>query len=218
MNILKKLSQWFIQPVIGKRIRRRSVYHYDGIELHLPPGVFHPAYFFSTKFLLQYIRSQNIEGKRLLELGAGNGLISFVAAKYGAVVTASDISSMAVQALRDNAAANQLSLTIIESDLFDAISDQPFDLIAINPPYYPETPRNAFEQAWYCGKDFEYFRKLFPQLFSRMHEAKVLMVLSEECHIEQIRSLAREARLNLTVLVKKKIYWEWNYIFEITRA
>lgn len=219
MRIIKKIAQLFIQPVIRKRIHRTSIYNWKDITLHLPPGIFHPAYFFSTKFLLQYLLKIEVTGKTFLELGAGNGLISIAIAKRGVLVTSTDISTKVIEHLKENSRANNVDLTIIQSDLFDQVPEQLFSIIAINPPYYPKTPRNEFEQAWYCGENFEYFEKLFREL-PNYHgdKSQVLMVLSEECDLKHIRSIAAKNGYDLNLREKKRIYWEMNYIFEIRRA
>lgn len=219
MHIIKKIAQLFIQPVIRKRIHRTSIYNWKDITLHLPPGIFHPAYFFSTKFLLRHLLKMEVIGKAFLELGAGNGLISIVIAKRGALVTSTDISTKVIEHLKENSRANNVDLTIVQSDLFDQVPEQLFSIIAINPPYYPKTPRNEFEQAWYCGENFEYFEKLFREL-PKYHgdKSQVLMVLSEECDLKHIRSIATKNGYDLNLREKKRIYWEMNYIFEIRRA
>ena len=219
MRIIKKIAQLFIQPVIRKRIHRTSIYTWKDITLHLPPGIFHPAYFFSTKFLLQHLMKKDVSGRSFLELGAGNGLISISAAQRGALVSSSDISVKVIELLKENARSNNVELKVIHSDLFDNIAPQQFSIIAINPPYYPKTPRNEFEQAWYCGENFEYFEKLFLQL-PKYHDVKseVLMVLSEECDLSRIKNIAATNNYDLILKEKKRIYWEMNYIFEIRRA
>ena len=219
MRIIKKIAQLFIQPVIRKRIHRTSIYTWKDITLHLPPGIFHPAYFFSTKFLLQHLMKKDVGGRSFLELGAGNGLISISAAQRGALVSSSDISVKVIELLKENARSNKVELKVIHSDLFDNIDPQQFSIIAINPPYYPKTPRNEFEQAWYCGENFEYFEKLFLQL-PKYHDVKseVLMVLSEECDLSRIKNIAATNNYDLILKEKKRIYWEMNYIFEIRRA
>ena len=219
MRIIKKIAQLFIQPVIRKRIHRTSIYNWKDITLHLPPGIFHPAYFFSTQFLLQHLLKLDVAGKTFLELGAGNGLISISSAKRGALVISTDISAKVIDLLKENAISNNVKLTIIQSDLFDNIPEQIISFIAINPPYYPKTPRNEFEQAWYCGENFEYFEKLFHRL-TKYHDGNslVLMVLSEECDLKRIGSIASKNNYTLNLREKKRIYWEMNYIFEIRRA
>ena len=46
-----------------------------------------------------------LENKRFLELGAGSGLISVFAAQQLAIVTATDINHVALEKLKENAAA-----------------------------------------------------------------------------------------------------------------
>ena len=162
---------------------------------------------------------KDVTGSSFLELGAGNGLISISAAKRGAHVSSSDISVKVIDLLKENARSNNVELRVLHSDLFDNIAEQLFSIIAINPPYYPKTPRNEFEQAWYCGENFEYFEKLFLQL-PNYHDVKseVLMVLSEECDLSRIKNIAATNNYDLILKEKKRIYWEMNYIFEIRRA
>lgn len=112
------------------------MYRYGNIRLEIPPQVFHPGFFFSTGLLLRYILTLPLQGKRFLELGAGSGLISIQAAKKGAIVTATDINPVAIDCLRRNCDQNNVTAEIILSDLFAVIPEQPFDIIAINPPYY----------------------------------------------------------------------------------
>lgn len=217
--IFKKLAQWLLQPIIRKRITRADTYVYNGITLFIPAGVFHPKYFFSTKYLLEQLLMLDLKEKLFLELGAGNGLISLSAAKAGAKVISSDINNKAIAALIDNAKTNQLEVQPYISDLFDAIPELSFDIIAINPPYYPKKPRNDFEQAWYCGEDYEYFRRLFPQLKHRIStDTKVFMVLSDTCDIETIKNICTAAGLKFELYHQKKIWWEMEYIYKISTA
>jgi release factor glutamine methyltransferase len=181
------------------------------------PGVFHPGFFFSTKFLISEIEKENLYKKTFLELGAGSGLISFVAEKLGATVISTDISEIALRNLELNKSTLHSKIEIVKSDLFDSIPQTHFDFIIINPPYYPKKVENENQLAWYCGEHFEYFEKLFKQLAQRKTLiGRILMVLSEDCDIIKIRNLARENGFEMKERIKKKFYWEWNYIFEIT--
>jgi release factor glutamine methyltransferase len=191
-------------------------YFYEKITLKIFPGVFHPGFFFSTKFLLHFMEQFDLEGKKILELGAGSGLISFVTEKKGAAVTASDLSEVAVKGLQFNKEKLQSTITIIKSDLFDEIPKQQFDFIFINPPYFPEDPINESQLAWYCGEHFEYFKKLFSQLGGfHIPPCNVIMILSEECNISIIERIASKNGFILKECERKKIWWEWNFIFEI---
>jgi len=183
------------------------------------PGVFHPGLFLSTQYLLEYLKKQNLKGATLLELGAGSGLISLFAANKGSVVTASDISQAAVENIRTNAESNDSPIEVVHSDLFSNIRNSAFDWVVINPPYYPKKPKSEKEFAWYCGENHEYFVRLFAQLPQYIHElSRVVMILSEDCAIDMIRSLARSEGLGMNLVEKRRIWGEWNYIFQIRRG
>ena len=80
--------------------------------------------------------------KYTLELGAGSGLISMQAARNGAMVTATDINPVAIKYLHHNSVQNKIRLDILQSDLFAAIPERLYDIMAINPPYYKKKAGN----------------------------------------------------------------------------
>ncbi len=128
-------------------LRKDRRYTYDGIDLLVKHGVFHPGLFFSTKFLLDTLRGEKLADKTVLELGAGSGLISFWCAARKAKVTATDINPVAIQGLQQNNRWVRPALQqIIQSDLFAHIPVQPFDYLIINPPYYPRRATNDAEK------------------------------------------------------------------------
>ncbi|MDH3633742.1 MAG: 50S ribosomal protein L3 N(5)-glutamine methyltransferase [Gammaproteobacteria bacterium] len=77
--------------------------------------------------------------RRILDLCSGSGCIA-IAAKYhfpDAEVFASDVSLDALEVARTNLELHDLvdEVTLFESDLFDTIPVQQFDVIVCNPPY-----------------------------------------------------------------------------------
>ena len=193
------------------------VYRYSGIAVKIYPGVFHPGFFFSTKVLLEYLQEQPMQGVKVLELGAGSGLISIHCVKRGAVVTASDISKTATEHLHENAMINDVQMNIVLSDLFEHLNPRDFDWIIINPPYYPKAVQSEQDFAWFCGEDFEYFSRLFYQLSNNIETLNnTIMILSEDCDNNQIQALAKSNGLLLNLIYKKRSAGEDNYIFKIT--
>lgn len=216
-NTIKHIVARTYKPLLTRYLSRIREYSYGNIHLQIPPQVFHPGFFFSTKLLLQYISALSLQGQHFLELGAGSGLISIHAAKKGAVVTATDINAVAIEYLKKNSRQNEIELTIIQSDLFTHISEQLFDIIAINPPYYKKKPLAEKDYAWYCGENGEYFQELFDKLENYIHKNSiVLMVLSEECDIDMISKIASDRSFALQRKITKKSVWEYLYIYQIT--
>ncbi len=217
-KFVKGILNCFLRPVISFYLKKPRTYNYKGIHLKIYPGVFHPGFFFSTRTLIRYIKSLEINNKAILELGAGSGLISVYCAKKGAFVTSSDISKVAVQNLYENAKDNDVTLNIIESDLFLNIPPQIFDLIIVNPPYFPRDPVREQDMAWNCGENFEYFEKLFGNIAGYTNtDTEVIMILSEDCDLSKINSVAERNNFSMETVLKKRILWEWNYIFRIAK-
>lgn len=198
-------------------LRRERWSTHDGIRVRVSPGVFHPGLFFSTKILLSYLATIDLKRCRVLELGAGSGLIALTAAARGAIVTASEISEAAIKDLRFNAALNHLALNVIRSDLFENIPAHAFDLVIINPPYFPTDPVTDRDRAWMCGSGFEYFHRLFEGLTRRgAYPTTIIMILSEHCALETIRSIAQEFGFSLNAVRHVTNWLESNDLYSIT--
>ncbi|MEZ4775419.1 MAG: methyltransferase [Bacteroidia bacterium] len=217
-QILKRLLFPVLRPLADWYLGRTRKFTWKNIEVTVVPGVFHPGLFISTKILLNFLLEQTLSGKKFLELGAGSGIISVFAAKQGAIVTASDISLAAVSNIRSNAANNGVIITTIHSDLFEALPEEKFDIIVINPPYYPRKPQSEKEYAFYCGEEFEYFERLFKDLPGYISsESATWMILSEDCDLQRISRIAANNHLAMEEIFREKQWGEWNYIFQLGR-
>jgi release factor glutamine methyltransferase len=207
------------KPLLVKYLSKTRSYSYRGINLEVPPEVFHPGFFFSTRLLLRYVARESLHGKTFLELGAGSGLISIYAAKRGANVIATDINPVALQSIVNNAELNGVEIETVYSDVFRNLVPQAFDLIVINPPYYKKYPASNADYAWYCGENGEYFQSLFAGLNQYMSsDSVVLMVLCDGCDIPMIKELANESEFNMRCVYSNKTLIEANYIFKIEQA
>jgi len=117
-TLIKYVVGHTYKPLLEKYLSRKRIYNHNGFKLEIPPEVFHPGFFFSTKLLMQQLERFSLEGKSLLELGAGSGVISLCAAEKGAIVTATDINRIAVDQLKINAEKNGAKVNVLHSDLF----------------------------------------------------------------------------------------------------
>ena len=79
-------------------------------------------------------------GDRVLELGTGSGAIAIALAKErpDLSITATDISSQALEVARENARKHKCKITLEHSDWFESVSDT-WNLILSNPPYIAES-------------------------------------------------------------------------------
>ncbi len=214
-----------ILRLFGKPIRRSVRWYlskprdfkFHDIRISVRPGVFHPGFFFSTRFILHFLGSQKIKGKRLLDLGCGSGVISIFSQRRGAIVTAVDVNPEAVQNTLENSMRNNTEVSAFVSDLFDSIPPTLFDWIVVNPPYYPVDAKTDEEKAWNCGQNHEYFERFFAQLAGYISsESKVLMILSDVCDLERIFDIASSKNFRFEKISEKSVWADGkNYLYFI---
>lgn len=80
---------------------------------------------------------KQMKNANVLDLCTGSGAIAVSIANYckNAKVTATDISQKALEIAAKNADTNNVSINFIESDLFEKITENSFNVIVSNPPY-----------------------------------------------------------------------------------
>lgn len=217
-NLLKPIIDRVAPPLGRWYMSKDRNLRMNGLRLIIPAGVFPPHFLLSTRFMMDAMQTQDVRGKRLLELGAGSGALALVMARQGALVTAVDISPTAIDAITSNSLANNLSLEVLPSDLFSALAGRTFDWILVNPPYYPAQPRSDAEHAWFCGPEFEYFEGFFEALRNHvLPDSRVWMVLSEDCDLQKLEAIARQHGWTMASILSRTRWLERNYIFEIRR-
>lgn len=213
---LSKLQPWLYKG-IKWYYRKPRILIKNGIKIHLLPTVFHPSLYLSTDIFLDYLLTLPIRGKKVLELGAGNGYISLYLSKFQQCqVTASDINPAAIEGLRLSASINDTQLELIASNLFDAIPTQKFDYIVVNPPYYPKTIQSDDEYAFYCGEKLEYFDQFFNQIRPYLdNKSDILMILSETAAIEGIAQKANKQNISMEIVFQQKKRNELFIIYQL---
>jgi release factor glutamine methyltransferase len=219
-KFLKRSVSFFLIPLTKWYLRKERSYTYENFAIRVFLQVFHPGYFSSTQFLLKYLKEQSLEGKSVLELGCGTGLISIVCASRKAKVTASDLSLRAIENTKANSLQTGVELSIVHSDLFEKIPPQKFDWIIINPPYYARKIESEEQLAWHCGEDFQYFQKLFSQLKAfALPTSNIIMVLTLGCDLTRIFGIAHEHQLKFKLLREKNVLLDGkDFIYQIKEA
>lgn len=221
---MKRLVQifysFFYKPFLKLYLRSDSTVSFDGFRLKVLTGVFHPRLFFSTKYFYSFIKKIELNSMNFLEIGSGSGILSLLAFKKGAKVSAVDIDPKAVENTRLNFFQNfheTANLSVLQSDVFSNLPQQKFDVIVINPPYYFKKVTEDSQQAWYCGENGEYFEMLFSGLRNYIHESsRTYMILEENCEIDRIKDIAKKYRFIFEQVEEKRIRWEKSYIFRLT--
>lgn len=106
----------------------------EKILIRLDPGLaFGTGQHPTTQMCLELLGQQasTLSGASLLDVGCGSGVLSIAAAKLGAQVVASDFDPHCIEATRENAALNGVSLKIVEAAGL-AWCRQTFDLVIAN--------------------------------------------------------------------------------------
>lgn len=216
-RLIKGILHRTWKPYVQWYLKSPRSFKWGNIRITVQPEVFHPGFYFSTAFLLKYIAGLRLDGLNILEVGSGSGLVSVYCAKQGAQVTACDINPAAVENTRANALSNSAKVNVIESNLLDNIPSQHFNLVIVNPPYYKKDPVTPEDHAWYCGKNLEYFHKLFLQCKAFINgSSELIMVLSDECDIQGIKEIAGRNGWRASLKKEKLIRWEKNFILSFT--
>ena len=123
-----------IQYVLGKTI-------FMDLEFKVNSNVLIPRP--ETEDLVRLVLKEDLDGKKILDIGTGSGCIAISLAKNlpNAKVSALDISKDALEVARENARINNVNVEFINADIFKYKSDKKYDVIVSNPPYVCESEK-----------------------------------------------------------------------------
>jgi len=215
MGLKQKIITKLYKPLLEQYLKKDRTFSKFGLKINVPVGVFHPAFFGTTLFMAQFINKLQIKNQTVLEVGCGSGLLSVLATKNGAIVTAIDINPNAIKATTANNLLNNTNVTVVLSNLFQNIS-QTFDFVLVNPPFFKKNPINHWEFAWLAGQNLEYFHNFFAQLKNVIHlNSNVYMVLAENCDLTEIFSIAQQHNYIFKEIISKKHLCEKQIIYKI---
>jgi ribosomal protein L3 glutamine methyltransferase len=159
----EKLDEYSDQQLSGEQLKTFENIAAQRIETRMPLAyLVNEAWFCGMKFYVddRVIVPRSLVGefiqeefqpwlgdrrpRRILDLCTGSGCIAIALARQfpGSKVDAVDLSSDALEVARINIERHQLQQRVnaIQSDLFDALGNEQYDLIVSNPPYvHPDT-------------------------------------------------------------------------------
>lgn len=117
-----------IAYIVGER-------EFYGLMLYTTPDVLIPRP--ETELLVDLALERAADNARVLDLGTGSGAIA-IALAYSlpdAEVSAVDASAAALDVARRNATRHGVNVNFLQSDWYDTLAGQQFDIIVSNPPY-----------------------------------------------------------------------------------
>ena len=171
-----------------------------------PPGVYRIDRD-STLLADVVARTGHAEGRDVLDVGAGTGVLALSAARSGArSVTAVDLSLRSTVATWLNCRLHGAPVTVLRGDLFEPVRGRRFDLVLANPPYVPSRAsapaRHRIGRCWDAGRDG---RLLLDRICAGVsdvlaEDGTLLLVQSEVCGEQITLSQLTEAGLEAKVV------------------
>jgi len=200
--------------------RNTTVTRVAGFRLTVPPTVFHPKVFLTSKYFAGFIGGLDLKGKRVAEVGCGSGILSLAAARAGADrVVAIDINPNAAHAASINARDNGLGdrLRGVCSNLMSGLKPEPmFDVIITSPPSFPGEPRDVADRAWVAGPGYRDIAALFDQARERLLPGGVVyLLLSSDSDLERLGELIHRAHFSARMIGKQSIFIEDFILYEL---
>lgn len=151
---------------------------------------------------IEYIRERGY--RTVLDLCTGSGCIGIAIERLtGVDVTLADVSDKALDIAKRNAVRNNVAVTILQGDLFDAVYDRKFDLIICNPPYLTASDMNSLQRevtfepslALYGGEDgLTFYRRIAHDYRKHLNHGGVLVLEIGATQREAVSELFRDAR------------------------
>ena len=87
-------------------------------------------------FMIHYAWMKGeIENKKIIDIGAGTGMLGIGAAFLGGNVTMIEIDKDAFEILKNNVAKTDHEIGLINKNIFDYDFDEEYDTALINPPF-----------------------------------------------------------------------------------
>jgi methylase of polypeptide subunit release factors len=197
-RLVSSLGHGFRRPFLRRRLGRVTVEEIDGVALVVLPEVFNPAVFRTGALLARAVadwaapKDLRTEEVRVLDLGTGSGVGALFAARRGFRVVAVDVNPEAARCARINALVHRLEERIEarQGDLFAPVSDERFDLVLFNPPFFRGEPADDLDRAWRGTDVLERFAAGLGTVLKPAGEA--LLVLSTDGEGESlVRTLAK---------------------------
>lgn len=163
-------------------------------------------------------------GESVLDVGTGSGLIGIFACYKGAgKVLGVDINPAALQSATHNAQAHGFAdiMQVRQSNLFEALGDEQFDVITANLPFRNKPAHDIVAMAQW-DTDFKTNTRFFEGVGRHLKpKGRLYYVQSNFGEFEAVKRLAQAAGLQVTELAREAIdetRRQEFFVFEMTRV
>ncbi len=198
-----------VRDVFEKIKSHKQIYsiNVNGVEVHIFPNVFSPAYFTDSKWFAETI-PKIVEQHSFLEIGTGTGIVALFTGLNGAQVSATDINPNAVENARYNFEKHSIAAKTYCGDMYEPLpSDERFDFIFWNHPFNRGDDPNE-EALLKSGFDFQYasLERYIAEahLYLNSH-GRLLLGTGNFALLSKIEQLAAKYSYKMKLLKKIKI-------------
>lgn len=142
-NVIAKQAGWRLSQATKTKetsaLQVENIYFAArGFQLQATQGVFAAGKLDKgSALLLDTLELADYQGKEVLDIGCGYGILSLELARAGATVTALDDDYLAIQSCYANVKQVSLAANILHSDINSALEpEEKFDAVIMNPPFH----------------------------------------------------------------------------------
>ncbi|MGA0276362.1 MAG: METTL5 family protein [Candidatus Kariarchaeum pelagius] len=147
-------------------------------------------------FMIHYAWMKGeIENKKIIDIGAGTGMLGIGAAFLGGNVTMIEIDKDAYEILKNNVAKTDHEIRLINKNIFDFDFDEKYDTALINPPFGIKSKNKDMDFIVKASKISKHIFSIHDGSESNINNIKSLF---EKNNLEIIESLIMDFSLKST--------------------
>jgi release factor glutamine methyltransferase len=217
-NLIRKIYFYIYYGLYHRHKLKKTVTEkIKGFTFTVYPSVFNPKDYFSSEIFAKFISSlDDLNGKYVLDMGCGSGVVSVFATSKGAHCLAVDVNPLCVKAAEENAKQNRFEhrINAVQSNLFENISDdEKFDIIFFNPPYYEKEPETDFEKAFFTGTGFKIIKDFLEQAKNCFVPGGfIYFITSSDLKIDGFLNMIQASGYEFNIVKKVNTLFETFYI------